>query len=483
MATYLACGALLIVQTAPVLAAGSQQHGPPLGVAAAIIFTLLAYLGERATLQVSNAIDLSLATPVHIALILLFPPPYAMLITLVAALASQIGQVRSPLYKRLFNSCHPALVVGLSSALFDLMATPTVALGPGRVASALPVLALLTLCYYVLDVGILLGVLSILERQPPWRIWWQTNRRTMLPELAAVAIGVLAAALWLYDPILLAVLALPAVALRAAFRITAQAEQAQHRAEQAQRMAEEAMRVRDEFLTAASHDLRTPLTSIVGYADLVHMRLAHGAPGDVASLRVQIEALRQSARRMMATVEEINDVAQLEIGQRLTLQMETVSVDDIVQTAIAMVTAATPRGAAAVVVEGAPNVAVYGDRLRLERVMQNIIGNAVKYSPTARPIQVTVEQRKRWIVIAVRDYGVGIPAAELPHIFTRFYRASTASGIRGSGVGLAGAQQIVQQHGGRIEVESVVGEGTTVSVFLPRNSKRNGVGSAATVAS
>jgi len=112
-------------------------------------------------------------------------------------------------------------------------------------------------------------------------------------------------------------------------------------------------------------------------------------------------------------------------------------------------------------------VVVEGDRMRLERVLQNIIGNAVKYSPAGTPIQVRVEQQDYQANITVRDSGVGIPADELPHIFTRYYRASTSIGIKGTGIGLAGSRTIVMQHGGHISLDSGVDRGTTVVISLP----------------
>jgi len=113
-------------------------------------------------------------------------------------------------------------------------------------------------------------------------------------------------------------------------------------------------------------------------------------------------------------------------------------------------------------------VLVEGDRVRLSRVLQNVIGNAVKYSPAATVVSVEVRDGTDAVRIVVRDRGVGIPADELPHVFTRFYRASTARGIDGTGIGLAGAKAIIEQHGGHISLESVVGEGATVTMTLPR---------------
>jgi signal transduction histidine kinase len=236
---------------------------------------------------------------------------------------------------------------------------------------------------------------------------------------------------------------------------------------EARAAAEAAVQVRDDFLTAASHDLRTPLTTIQGHADLIQMRLGSGAAIDSSWLGTRIGALQAASRRMVATVEEITDVAELQIGHRLDLNVQPVDVGEMVRAATTMVEGSAPRGAAPIVVDMAGPVVVAGDGMRLERVLQNVIGNAVKYSPAGTPVQVRVSRQDGRAVIAVRDHGVGIPADELPHIFSRYYRASTSIGIKGTGIGLAGAKAIVQQHGGHIELDSIVGHGTTVVISLP----------------
>jgi signal transduction histidine kinase len=239
------------------------------------------------------------------------------------------------------------------------------------------------------------------------------------------------------------------------------------REHEARAAAEAAVRVRDDFLTAASHDLRTPLTTIQGHADLIQMRLGTGATIDGVWLGARIGALQQATRRMVATVEEITDVAELQIGRRLDLKVQPVDIGEMVRAAVALVEGSAPRGAAPVIVAASDPVVVEGDGMRLERVLQNVIGNAVKYSPGGTPVQVQVSRQEDWAVITVRDGGVGIPANELPHIFSKYYRASTSIGIKGTGIGLAGAQAIVTQHGGHITLDSIVGQGTTVVISLP----------------
>jgi signal transduction histidine kinase len=170
---------------------------------------------------------------------------------------------------------------------------------------------------------------------------------------------------------------------------------------------------------------------------------------------------------MVATVEEITDVAELQIGRRLDLKVQPVDIGEMVRAAVALVEGSAPRGAAPVIVAASDPVVVEGDGMRLERVLQNVIGNAVKYSPGGTPVQVQVSRQEDWAVITVRDGGVGIPADELPHIFSKYYRASTSIGIKGTGIGLAGAKAIVTQHSGHITLDSIVGQGTTVVISLP----------------
>lgn len=236
-------------------------------------------------------------------------------------------------------------------------------------------------------------------------------------------------------------------------------------AQEARLTAEAAVRMRDEFLSVTSHDLRSPLTNILGRADLVDMKLSRGAPLDAAWVRAQIEAVRGATRRMLATVQEITDTVQLQFGQTLALRAEALDVGPLVRAVAAE--SADRQDAIPLVVEAPDGLAMQGDRARLERVVQNLVDNALKYSTGGTPVHVTVGRQEAWIAITVRDSGVGIPADELPRVFTPFYRASTAIGIRGTGIGLAGAKAIVEQHGGQIDLQSAVGQGTTVTVRLP----------------
>ncbi len=244
----------------------------------------------------------------------------------------------------------------------------------------------------------------------------------------------------------------------------AQAQAAQQRAEAAQRQAEDAVRVRDNFLITAAHDLRTPLTNIMGRAEIVGRRLDNADPAADAWLRAQTHSLHTSARRMAATVEEITDAAHLQSDQPLTLRREPLDLGALLR---ALLATSPWLEAPPVLLDASPDVIVAGDRARLERVVQHLIEHAFTYNRAARPVRVEVRRQERWAALTVCDDGVGIPSDEIPHLFTPFYRASTATGAPGTGLGLAGATAIIAQHGGTLAVESVVDRGTTVRVLLP----------------
>jgi signal transduction histidine kinase len=232
--------------------------------------------------------------------------------------------------------------------------------------------------------------------------------------------------------------------------------------------AEGAVQVRDDVLSAASHDLRTPLTSIMARAELLLGRLDHDDALAPEFARLHLTALFQATQRMRAMVGEITEATHLQSGHSLALDLAPVDVGELVQTVVQDVAETdAAREVSPVVVCVAADVIVPGDRPRLERVVQNIVENALKYSRDAVPVRVEVGQQDQWAVLTVRDHGVGIPANELAHIFTPFYRASTAKGITGTGLGLAGTKSVVKQHGGQISLESAVGWGTSVTVCLP----------------
>jgi signal transduction histidine kinase len=162
------------------------------------------------------------------------------------------------------------------------------------------------------------------------------------------------------------------------------------------------------------------------------------------------------------------DAARLKSGEALALDLEPVNLAEIVRTVVEG-TRSTPAGASrTITIEGEAEAVATADAARLQRVVQNLLDNALKYSAAPQPVTLTVEKGESNAALRVRDYGIGIPADELPRVATYEYRATTARRYRGMGIGLAGARRIVELHGGSLTIASAEGAGTTVTVAVPR---------------
>jgi PAS domain S-box-containing protein len=231
----------------------------------------------------------------------------------------------------------------------------------------------------------------------------------------------------------------------------------------------QAERAREELLASVSHDLKSPLTVIRGHAQLLQMKARRSA-ADPAELGEGLAKIDAAASRMSAQVTELLDVARLQMGEELELQRESIELIPMVRERATAHGQASRRHEVVVETDGRTPVGDW-DRARLERVLDNLIGNAVKYSPSGGRVTVRVcaeqDGTGDWAMVEVTDEGVGIPAADLPHVFAPFQRGRNVGAIPGTGVGLAGARQIVEQHGGTIVVESTEGKGSVFTVRLP----------------
>ena len=189
-----------------------------------LVFAALTYMGERAMMRVSSTLILSLTSSAHIAAILLFPHPAPMLLATAAAAASQLRAHALPAYKRAFNIAHTAITVGGSELILSLIIPPTRILQIHGEIASMAMLIVVIAVYYIVDLIPLLAVLVLVQAQSPWAVWTQSHRHTVMPEISACAIGVLAAVVWLSHPFLLALFAVPIIGLRIAFRAVKQAE-------------------------------------------------------------------------------------------------------------------------------------------------------------------------------------------------------------------------------------------------------------------
>jgi signal transduction histidine kinase len=233
---------------------------------------------------------------------------------------------------------------------------------------------------------------------------------------------------------------------------------------------------RDEFTATVSHDLKSPLTFIKGLANL-RRRRAQPTPASEPLIDA-LEQIERSASRMAAQLDELVDASRLQAGRPLELQRQPTDLVSLARQAVAEHQQTSDRHVLDLATDVPELVGVW-DGVRLGRVLDNLLSNAVKYSPRGGGIRVCVENSGGWAVVRVSDHGEGIPPSDLPHIFEQFRRGANVEGrIPGTGIGLSGARRIVEQHGGSIDVESVVRQGTTVTVRLPLDDVRQADGAA-----
>jgi signal transduction histidine kinase len=230
--------------------------------------------------------------------------------------------------------------------------------------------------------------------------------------------------------------------------------------------AREAVRVRDQFLSIASHELKTPLTSLMGYAELIQRRAAREGSLSERDRRA-IGVIVDQSERLNRLIGAMLDLSRIETGQ-LSIERHLI---DIGTMARRLVDEAQPSLERHPLLFRGPSEAllVEGDELRLEQVVQNLIQNAVKYSPEGGAIDVLVERCAEMACISVTDRGIGIPPDALPRLFQRFYRAPNVNPqqISGLGVGLYVVKEIVALHGGTIAVASREEQGSTFTIRLP----------------
>jgi signal transduction histidine kinase len=224
--------------------------------------------------------------------------------------------------------------------------------------------------------------------------------------------------------------------------------------------------LKDDLIAVLAHDFKGPLTTIIGFTELLEQHALEGDEADAA-----LRTIRQSAMRLSDLANDTLALSRVEQGE-LNLATDPVNVSDIVKESVDSL---TPQRTLKLSIK-AHDPVVRGDPARLRQVFENIIGNAIKYSPDGKPVEVRVTETDRTVRIAVHDEGIGIPADEMKFLFERFTRASNAkrSPIKGTGLGLYFAKTLVERHGGNIQVQSKLGEGSTFTVVLPR--MRDGVG-------
>ena len=224
--------------------------------------------------------------------------------------------------------------------------------------------------------------------------------------------------------------------------------------------------VKDAFVSTVSHELRTPITNIVGYVELLEDGV-YGEP--TADQLAALQRVAQNSERLLTLIEDLLVLSRLDEPE-MRLESRLIDLRRVLSTVHEMLvpTLASRHLDFRVVVPQAP-VAVDGDREKLERMVVNLAGNAVKYTPDGGQVLLQLHQHGTTATIEVSDTGLGIPAQEVDSLFRRFYRSSVAEqrAIQGTGLGLSIVKSIATLHGGSVGVESELGKGSTFRVELP----------------
>lgn len=236
----------------------------------------------------------------------------------------------------------------------------------------------------------------------------------------------------------------------------------------ARAQAEEAVRTRNEFLSVAAHELKTPITSLRVFAELLLRQLDSGREINPQRLRLALETIDQQSSKLSRLIDQLLDLSRIE-GGRLGLVREQANITALVRMVAGSTQARTARHT--ITVRGPDHAPAHVDTLRMEQVLTNLFDNAVKYSPEGGEIMVDIlVPDPEAVQIVVRDHGIGIPEARRGRVFDRFYQAHEHNSTSGMGLGLSISRQIVEMHGGQIAVSAPADGGSCFTVTIPSHA-------------
>jgi PAS domain S-box-containing protein len=240
---------------------------------------------------------------------------------------------------------------------------------------------------------------------------------------------------------------------------------------------QQALRTRDEFLASASHDLKNPLASMKATAQLLQRRLERSGEQELARINEGLHRIDSIATRAAQLVEELLDLARMQMGRPLDLDRRPVDLVHLTRDVVVEQQQTTDRHTLRLDADVAELRGMF-DAERLRRVFTNLVDNAIKYSPSGGDVVLRVsESEPGSAVIDVQDHGIGVPPEDVERIFERFHRASNVEGrIAGTGIGLASARHIVESHGGTIQARSGDGGGTLFRIHLPLEPRGEVIG-------
>lgn len=250
-----------------------------------------------------------------------------------------------------------------------------------------------------------------------------------------------------------------------AHQSTAQARVLANALDLARHELQRALHARDEFLSIAAHELKTPLTSLLGYLQVFKRRAAREGYMNERD-QATLATIDLQAHRLHKLVNDLFDLSRIETGV-LTIERRPLDLSVLCKRLIDEVQPVLEKHSVELQTDGP--ILIEGDDTRLEQVLQNLLDNAIKYSPEGGAIVIEIVERGEHACMSVRDQGIGIPEASRSRLFERFYRAGNVNprSITGLGIGLYLVHEIVASHGGTVEVTSQEGRGSTFTVCLP----------------
>jgi two-component system sensor histidine kinase/response regulator len=227
----------------------------------------------------------------------------------------------------------------------------------------------------------------------------------------------------------------------------------------------QAERKKDEFISIASHELKTPLTSVKGYMQLLERNLDRG---DIATVKRHLDKAQIQIEKLNDLIADLLDISKIESG-KLKFNKKLFNIDTLMESVIEIIHQSNPEFT--ISKNGTIGKEIYGDEARIEQVVINFLTNAIKYSPGTTEVHINLELLGEKIYLGVRDFGIGIDPAMQKHVFDKFYRVEeTAIRFQGLGIGLYISAEIIRRHSGEIGVKSRAEEGSEFYFYLPVNA-------------